>query len=801
MRQINRLEKKSKNLDSINFGEFIEPYTKRWYIYLVSLILAIGAVYLYIRYSIPIYKNSASIIINENNNKSNSATFSVLEDLEFVPSSSNLMNEIEILKSQSVLKPVVDSLNLNTTIYLIGDKSKLRRFELFDDSPISIKTKLKEEQNPISYTKSFELTFYTFNKIELVFPNGKVKVCSYKDSIILDEVGNKIFLTKTPIFNQSWIGRRIEVIISSQQRSIEKLRRELVIEKQNKESSVITLSISGPNQTKNNKILKYLINSYQLDGLNDKNIVKSNTSDFIKERIRFLLEELNEVEIDGENYKEEKGITDYQADLNEFLNSKGASERSLIENSIQLNLIGLLFDFLSKSDDFEDLMPTNLGLQDQSINTLTEQYNKLILDRKKLLQTTKENNPLVIRCETQLTSIKASLDKSLKNVKNSLEFKVKSYEQQFRKYNNELNSMPKFEREYRSIIRQQQIKESLYLYLLQKREENEIELAASVTNIKVIIPPNSEGSMVSPNKFFLYFIALVLAFIIPIGLIYLSEMLDNKLKSAKDLGDLTLLGQIPKSNKANSIIDDTDRTFLSESFRMLRTNINFSLSDIQKCKVIALSSTLPGEGKTFISMNLANSLSKTGLKVVVIGLDLRMPKLNDYVVVSHAVGVSNFIVDESLTPLDIIQPISETNNLFMVNAGDIPPNPAELLLKPRFKALMSYLRENYDYIIMDTSPIGLISDCLPVVKNEADLLLYVARVGYLQKQMLSIPRSFLEDGLVDNLAIVLNYTDPFDKKYGYGYGYGYGYSGYTNGYFSETNKSFFQRLIQIFKKN
>jgi len=289
--------------------------------------------------------------------------------------------------------------------------------------------------------------------------------------------------------------------------------------------------------------------------------------------------------------------------------------------------------------------------------------------------------------------------------------------------------------------------------------------------------------------------------VVPIGIIYILELLDNKLKSAKDLGDLTLLGQIPKSNKANSIIDDTDRSFLSESFRMLRTNINFSLIEKTDCKVIALSSTLPGEGKTFISMNLANSLSKTGLRVVIIGLDLRMPKLNDYVKNTYTIGVSNYIVDDSLNPTDVIQSISESNNLFMINAGDIPPNPAELLLKPRFKELMAYLRANFDYIIMDTSPIGLISDCLPVVKNEADLILYVARIGYLQKRLLSIPKAFVEDQVVDNLAIVLNYTDPFDKKYGYGYGYGYSYGSYINGYFSDKNKfSWLTSIFNIFKK-
>ena len=455
-----------------NFAELIEPFTKRWYFYILALIISLSSVYLYVRYTIPVYLNSASIIINEENGKGGNGNINVLEELELVPSSSNLMNEIEVLKSHSVLAPVVDSLDLNVTTYLIGDKSKLRRFELFDESPIKIKTKLSKNA-PNIYFKIFELNFYSFNKIELISPNGKRRIYAYKDTVVFDDFGSKIIFNKSEIFSETWIGRKLEIVITSNQKAIERLRNELLIEKKNKESSVITLSIKGPNQQKNNKILSELIESYQFDCLNDKNIVKSNTSDFIKERIKFLLEELNVVEADGENYKSNKGIVDYQADLNSFLNSKGASERELLESSIQLNLVNLLYDFMTKSIGFEDLFPSNLGFEDETINSLTSQYNKLILERKKLLQNTKENNPLVIKAESQLASIKASLERSLKNVKNSYELKVKSYERQFNRYENQLDGMPKFEREYRSIIRQQQIKESLYIYLLQKIEDYE----------------------------------------------------------------------------------------------------------------------------------------------------------------------------------------------------------------------------------------------------------------------------------------------------------------------------------------
>jgi capsular exopolysaccharide synthesis family protein len=786
-----------KEKEKVNISELVEPYLKKWYYYIVSIIIAFSLVYLYVRFTIPIYKNSASILISEEEGKGSNSGISLLENLEFSQTSSNLMNEIEILKAYSVLEPVVDSLCLNIQVYFVGEKSKLRRSELFVDRPINIQLIGDKNDNLKQVFSSF-FQFINGNEFSLSLSNNKVIEARFGDTLTINN--NKLLITRSSLYNNEWLGKGLDIEIFPKEKAVEKLRNDLTIEKLNKESSVIKLSIEGVNQDKNNLILDALIKSYQRDGLNDKNIVKTNTSNFIKGRIHFLLEELNEVEKTGENYKTDQGITDFQSDITSFISSKTDLEKNIINTNIQLNLTKILFDFINELSNFEELLPSNLGFEDPTINGLTDQYNKLILERKKLIQLTKLNNPLIEKIDTQLYSIRTSLQKSLNNLKNSYEVRVSSYNNQFNRVNGELSSMPKFEREYRAIIRQQQIKESLYLYLLQKREENEIELAASVSNIKVIVPPIGNGTLVAPKKSILYLVALILSLFIPIGIIYIIQLFDNKLKSAKDLDDLTLLGQIPKSDKANSIIDDTDRSFLSESFRMLRTNINFSLSDKVGCKVIALSSTLPNEGKTFISMNLANSLSKAGSKVIVVGLDLRMPKLLDYVNIKKTEGISNFIIDESLFPKDIINIVSDKNELYLINAGDIPPNPAELLLKPRFKELMNYLKENFDYVILDTSPIGLISDCLPIVKNEADLLLYIARVGYLQKKLLSIPKAFINESIVDKIAIVLNYTDPFDKKYGYGNGYGYGYGGYTNGYFNDSKKNIFQKILNFFFK-
>jgi capsular exopolysaccharide synthesis family protein len=800
MKPITQKNKLISKRESVNFQEVLSPYLKGWYIYVISILIALFSVYIYVKYSIPIYKNSASILINEDKPSSNQTGISVIEDIELVQSATNLMNELEIMKAHSVLEPVVDSICLCSTTYFIGNQSKLRRSELYETNPIKLKLfpRIKGED---FLPTSFFLSIYDSNLFEIEFLNGTKKKFKFGDIIELEDFSVNVIVDKNKHFSlYKNLGKKLEIVISPKEKTIAQLRSQLVIEKQNKESSVVTLSIQGASSVKNNAILNELIKSYQRDGLNDNNLIKTNTSNFVKERIKFLLEELDEVEKIGENYKTKTGIIDFQTGVNEYLTDKTFTKNNLENVSIQLSLVNLLIDYLNTSSVVsQDLLPSNLGFEDETINLMTDQYNKLVLEKKKLLQTTKESNPLVIKIDDQLVSYNESLKKSLRNLKKSYELKVNSYNRQYNKVNSELEAMPKFEREYRAILRQQQIKESLYLYLLQKREENEIELAASATNIKVIIPPINQGVLVAPQKSILNIIAFIIALLIPTGFIYIRVLFDNKIKSAKDFDDLTVIGQIPKGNKGINLIEENEKSFLSESLRMLRTNINFYLNDTGKSKVIAVSSTLPNEGKTFVSINLANSLSKAGYRVVVVGIDLRVPKLKDYVDLKDKIGVSNYIVDETVTPESIIRTFEDRENFFLINAGDIPPNPAELLLKPRFKELMTYLRNNFDFIILDTSPIGLISDCLPIVKNEADLLLYVARVGYLEKKLISIPQSYIDEGIVKNLAIVLNYIDPTEKRYSYKYGHGYTY-GYTEDYFNESNTSWFPRLIKFFKK-
>jgi tyrosine-protein kinase Etk/Wzc len=782
-----------KDIDTQNkpLLDLIDPYIKKWYVYVILILISLFSVAIYLRYSIPTFKSQATILIKQDDKEQGTNGINVLENLEMLQSSSNLMNEIEVMKAHSVLGPLVDSLNLRLTGYLIGDNSGFRKLDLYSDLPIEVIVNPKFQNQELSvdeFSFSTKLKILSANRFSL---EENEKIYFFGENISLFDPKFLVrFKLKSRFLNQ-WIGKTIELKYISKEAAIFSVSGKIVIEKKEKEATVLTISTEGQNIKRNNDILTELIESYKTDALNDKNKVAANTSAFIVERMNFLLEELNDVEKSGEKYKVQNKIIDFDADLAESLTGKNEASRSLDEAEIELKLIDYLADYL-KNNDYSLLLPANLGFKDANINEMTNQYNKLVLDRSKFLQSSNSSNPLVRKTETQLLALKESLDKGLRNLSNSVSLRLKSYNKKFSIYNSELSEMPSFQRGYRAILRQQQIKESLYLYLLQKREENEIELAASVSNIKIIQPAHDSGQQISPNPILLYLIAFLVGLVIPIAIIYISQILDNKVKSLEDLSGFNVIGQIPKSDDIKKIISPDDRTYLSEAFRMLRANINFFLSGSErKSHLIAISSTLPNEGKTFTTVNLAHSLCNIGNKVIIVGLDLRVPKLSDYFVIDNKTGISNFVVDLSMKPEEIIQRYPENENLFFINAGDIPPNPSELLMRDRFNDLLEYLRQHFTYIILDTSPIGLIADCLPVVQK-ADLLLYVVRCGFLDRKLLHIPRDYMNDGVILNCAVVLNYIDPLEKRYGYAYRYGYHYRyGYTNDYFSRKSSQSF----------
>ncbi len=461
-----------------------------------------------------------------------------------------------------------------------------------------------------------------------------------------------------------------------------------------------------------------------------------------------------------------------------FIQNTDVYDKSIIGIETELSVLKMVKENLNANQS--DFLPEVTGVSDSNISQLVVAYNELIHNKKRLLKGSTEKHPAIITIDNQINQLKQSITSSLGNMNSSLELKKKSLQREFNKFSGKVASVPKFENIFRNIQRQQQIKEGLYVYLLQKREETALALSATETTVKVIDPAYGKKASIAPDKKIIYLGGLGLGLLLPFAFLYLKFLLDNKVQTRKDIEKVMktpILGDIPKSKSDKKVVvSDQDRGATAESFRLLRTNIDFMLSKVkEKSKVIYVSSTLSREGKTFISINLASVLSLTSKKVLIIGADIRKPKITDYLNIkdNETKGLTHFLMDNSLNVSDVIDKIEEYN-FDMLHSGIIAPNPSELLMNGRFKDVIEYGKANYDYIIVDTSPINLVTDTL-LLSTHAHLFIYVTRAGYLDKRLLEIPKKLYEDKRLPNMAILLNDTD---SEKGYGYGYGYGYGGY-----------------------
>jgi tyrosine-protein kinase Etk/Wzc len=780
-----------QNADEFNLRELIDKYRYRWKWFVAGLILMVGASFLYVRYSVPQYESRASVLVREDEKGGGLAQFSVFKDLGLMGGASNLDNEIEIYKSRKLLTGVIKKLRLNFNTHLIGDNSRMLRGEVYDKSPVSI---IPAEEDSLfdEVDTEFELVLTSKNQYQLINKDG-ANIGTFNFGAVVNSRFGKFIVNKTNHMTAKWVSKSLLFKITPLEDVVNELQEAIKVESPSKNSNVLTISIRGAQIEKNNQIINELIAQHGQSAIEDKNEVAENTSGFIDERMKFIAAELSEVEAEGEKFKTTNKIVDVTSDAALYMTKESETEKAITESSIQLSLSDFMNEFIQKHQGYSELLPANLGFKDQSIILMTTQYNQLVLDRNKLLINSGEKSPNVQKIEGQLAGLKSSLIQSLKNLRTSLQLELGKLKAQEALYESRISSIPQFEREYRDILRQQQIKETLYLYLLQKREENEITLAASVANTRVIDYAYSNGKPISPKKKILYFGALLLGLILPAGIIYLIDLIDNKVHNRKDIEGygLSVIGEIPvDKTKRTLVTGHGERTGIAEAFRLLRTNISFMLDSSRKeGHVLFVTSTIASEGKSFNSLNIANTLSISGKRTVLVGLDLRAPKLLDYLGLksTEVCGVSNYITDTSLTLDDILMPVKDSDALMFIPSGAIPPNPAELLMRTRLDELFSTLRSQFDYIVVDTAPVGLVTDTL-LISDKSDVIIYVVRANFLDKRMLSIPSKLHAENKLKNMAVLINAVDLNGKGYGYGYGYGYG--------IENEKKSFLKRLFR-----
>ena len=558
-----------------------------------------------------------------------------------------------------------------------------------------------------------------------------------------------------------------------------------------KTTSVVVISLENTNTRRGRDYINKLLEMYNINANNDKNEVAQKTAEFIDERIGIISKELGSTEQDLENFKRSAGITDLSSEAQIALTGNAEYEKKRVENQTQINLVMDLQRYM-KGNEYE-VLPSNIGLQDAASAGAIDRYNQMLVERKRLLRTSTENNPTIINLDTSIramrTNVQATLDATLKG----LQITKEDLAREASRYSRRINDAPTQERQFVSIARQQEIKSGLYLMLLQKREENAITLAATANNAKIIDEALADDNPISPKKMLVYLAALVLGVGLPVGVIYLIGLTKFKIEGRADVEKLTSLpvvGDIPLADeKTGSIaVFENQNNLMSETFRNVRTNLQFMLENGKN--VILVTSTISGEGKSFISANLAISLSLLGKKVVIVGLDIRKPGLNKvFNIPKKEHGITQYLTNTTANLMDFVQPSDINKNLFILPGGTVPPNPTELLARGGLEKAIETLKANFDYVILDTAPVGMVTDTL-LIGRVADLSVYVCRADYTHKAEFTLINELAENNKLPNLCIAINGLDLNSRKYGYYYGYGkygkyYGYGkryGYGYGY-------------------
>jgi len=770
-------EKEDKTED-VNLREQLDKYIIQWRWFLLSVVICLVAAFLYLRYATPIYQATTAILVKDEKKGGMLSELSAFSDLGIGGGSvNNVDNEIEILKSRTIVESTVKKLNLN--INLISEGSVVDR-DIYKDASISVnfisKTNLFNSAKSLliynSLTSStFELT--TDVDFENIILSAK-KVFSYGEKIPTSLGILVINKTQDIIDNNALYYKSIKISINPIESVAESYKSRISVDPISKTSSVVNISISDPVQKRAEVFLDNMIQIYNQDAAQDKNFISENTSRFIAGRLALIAKELDGVEQDVESFKKTNRLTDIESEAKLFIEGSNEYDKKGVDTEIQLNVVSSLLDFIRKSTN-SDLLPTNLITESGDTGGLITSYNQLVLDRNRILKSATTENPSVIKLDQQISSLKSNMAASLKRMQSNLQIQNRDIKSQENILNSKIGKIPVQERQFRVIARQQKVKEELYLYLLQKREETAISLAATEPNARVIDAAKAGKSPVSPKTKIIYLGGILIGLLIPFGFIYVDDLLDTKIKSKLDLDGKTqipFIGDIPTSNDIGELIKSESRTSSAEAIRIVRTNLEFMLNKVPEgtAKTLFVTSTFSSEGKTFISVNLAATFALSGRRVLLIGMDIRNPKFAEYIDVP-SLGLTNYLSSSDNTNIeDYIVKHPGYENFFILPSGIVPPNPAELLMSKKVDDLFETLKKDYDYIIVDTAPVSLVTDTLLIAKH-ADTFVYVMRANVLEKRMLSIANSFYREKKLPNMCILLNDTDS-TKGYGYGYGYG-----------------------------
>ena len=550
-------------------------------------------------------------------------------------------------------------------------------------------------------------------------------------------------------------------------------RKDIHVALHKKESNIITITTTSPMPERDKALLLQMIEQYNLNAIVDKNMIATNTASFIEDRLNIITKELSEAEEAVSDYKEKNNIADLSAQAQLVLHESTVEQRAMAEVETQLSLVDYIDEFLRDETKHNSLIPANIGVTDASLSSGMNEYNTLQLRRMRILRTATEDNPVIEQMNLQLATIRQNIIATIASVRESLKIRQRSLQAQDTKFNRKLQDAPEQQREYIRVVRQQKIREQLYVYLYEKREENALMLAATAEPAKILDLPQYDVRSQSPKLLRLLFICFLLGLLIPAGVLYIYVLFNDTIDDAKEYERLLhapVLGQlVENSRKAHIAIHEGESTVSAELFRLIRTNLRFMLPAEKKNPVILVTSCINGEGKSYVSSNTALSLAILGKKVALVGMDIRKPMLALYFNLQQKGHLTDYLAEPDVTLDDIIIPSGEHKNLDLIPCGTIPPNPAELLQTERVETLFAELRKRYDYIIVDTAPVAMVSDTY-LLDRIADMTIFVCRYKYTPSEMIEYINQVVEQKRMHNVAGVLNGVKGLRAGYGYGYG-------------------------------
>lgn len=774
----------NKNDQGLNIVDLFMYLASQWKWFLLSILICGGiAWYNYARAPL-VYFRSATVIIKDPSNK---ASTSGLDRFDNFINKVNVANEILQFRSKKLMREVVQRVHADVSYQI---KDGLRSNELYNESPVLVSLPDALPEQSFSFTMTLKdaktVTLSDFSGIEAK-PSYEVAL---NDTVAIIE-GMNVVVTATNYLRDSWLNTPIRVQKLPVESMVNYYKNALGIQQEEEEASILTLALKDSSPARAEDVLNTLITVYNEEAIKEKNQVAVNTANFINERLIIIERELGNVESNLESFKQRNQIVDIASSAGMYMTESQKYNADAMELETQLRLANFIKDYLTDPGKETDLIPSNTGISDMNIENQISLYNAAKLKRDHLIDDSSVNNPVVQELNNSLRAMKQSIIRAVDNMIVSLNVKRNDAQNREMRAQDRVTAIPTKERQMLSIERQQKIKEALYLFLLNKREENALSQAMADNNARVIDGAEGSNAPISPNRNRILLLGLLVGIALPGAVCLAILFMDTRVHGRKDIEGATsvpYLGEIPLDKEAMKdhrkqvmAVKEQGDDIVSEAFRILRTNMAFLSKKDKPAQVITFTSFNIGAGKTFIARNLSMSLAYMKKRVVMVDLDIRKGTLSRHFGHYH-VGVTNYLSDNTVKVDDIIQ---HQEGFDLIPAGILAPNPAELLMDNRLDELMSELRTRYDYIIADNVPVGLIADAT-IANRIADLTIFVVRAGKLDRRQLPDIEKLYQEKKLKNMALVLNGANPERHGYGYSYGYGYGY-----GYGTKKKKTFF----------